>query len=145
MTLRGLLVRFCITYILFLVVAMMLLPFFGTKSTALVSTAALLAAVLHSGQAFLQRNGRYLTRREKWQAWSGIMSIDMVLQIVVPLLLLAGTASNFTAHLVGLIPSLAFVAILHGLAAMLALALAGKIGARKKTPESQDSPTKATD
>lgn len=145
MTLRGLLVRFCITYILFLVVAMMLLPFFGTKSTALVSTAALLAAVLHSGQAFLQRNGRYLTRREKWQAWSGIMSIDVVLQAVLPLVLLAGTASNFTDHLFSLIPSLAFVVILHGLAALLALVLAGKIVARKKAPESQDSPTKADD
>ncbi len=131
MTIRGLLLRFSIAFVLVLVASALFFPFFSTKSLTTINTAALLPSTLYACMVFARENKRFLTRRERWQAWGGILGIDMLVQAALSLWLLVGSSGPTTTPPVQLVGSLVFIALLHGVLTLAFIAMAGKVFVQK--------------
>ncbi|WP_153112076.1 hypothetical protein [Propionivibrio limicola] len=128
LSLGGLLRRFAMTYLLCLVGGILLLPYFVSQRISVISAALLLAAVIHACMGFRQKNGRNLSRREKWLAWAGIMGIDLIVLALLPALLLAGTPSTqFVERWIAMLGSAGLVVIVHAATALLGISLAQRI------------------
>lgn len=125
MTLAGLLKRFTIAYLIFLLGGTLLVFIIGADKIMVIGFAALLAAVIHAGLMYRQRNGGKLSKSVFWRAYGGMMTIDLLVQAVAQALPLAtGKVSvTFSFAMASLMATMVF----HVFIALIGLAIANKI------------------
>ena len=131
MTIRALILRFTVAYVLSLLCAFLLVVYFRNSSTLIIMTAALAASTFYVCQAFCWKNGRVFSRWEMFQAWLAFLAIDLVLQGVV-VLSFVGTAQENIARLKQFAAGgFVFTALFHGVCIYAFIFLAGKVTAKK--------------
>ncbi|MDZ4357945.1 MAG: ABZJ_00895 family protein [Variovorax sp.] len=125
MSIRGLLARFGLAYLVLLLGIAITLSLLGVKTNAGTNTAALLGAVMWACMAFGKRNGRYFTREEKPRAVLGMLAVDLALQaaFAVGVSLLAGAGA---LQMGPLLFSLLFIGVLHAVTVYFFVGLSGK-------------------
>ena len=131
MTIRSLIRRFTIAYLLSLAFSFLLLAYFRNSSTLTIMTAALAASTLYVCQAFCKENGRELNRQEMLQAWAAFLAIDIALQ-GLRFVSFVGTMDENLARLKQFATGdLAFMVVFHGICIFLFIYLAGRIASKK--------------
>ena len=131
MTIRALILRFTVAYLLSLIFAFLLVVYFRNSSTLTVMTAALAASTFYVCQAFCRKNGRVFSRREMLQVWAAFLAIDIVLQGAA-VLSFVGTAQENIARLQQFVAGgFIFTALFHGVCIFLFIFLAGKVASKK--------------
>lgn len=131
MTIRTLILRFSVAYLLSLVFAFLLVVYFRSNDTLTVMTAALAASTLYVCQAFCRKNGRVFARREMWQAWAAFLAIDIVLQGVA-VVSFVGTAQENIARLQQFVAGgFLFTTVFHGVCIFLFIFLADRVASKK--------------
>jgi len=111
LTIKGLLFRFFIGYLVLLIVAGLTLSFFGIKGGSWVNTGILIGLIFWVCMSFGQKNGRYFTKSEKTTTVLGIIAIDLLLQLLLSLAATSGSSLNIGAG--SLVFALIFVGLLH--------------------------------
>ena len=113
MTIKGLLLRFFLGYLVLIIVAGVILNYFSLKGGSWINTGILIGLVFWVCLSFGQKNKRYFTKDEKIATVLGMIAIDLLLQILLSVAALSAT----DAHL-GVTPfvlALGFIGLLHGL------------------------------
>ncbi|WP_077002866.1 ABZJ_00895 family protein [Variovorax sp. KK3] len=131
MSLRQLLLRFGIAYLLLLLAAGALLAALGVQNNAGVNVAALLGAVMWACVGFAKKNGRYFTRPEKRRAVLGMLAVDLGIQALFSIIV---SASQGTLPVAALALALLFIGALHALVIWVFVGLAGRQFARTQPP-----------
>lgn len=111
MTVKGLLFRFFVGYLVLLIVAGLTLSHFGIKGGTWVDTGILFGLIFWVCMSFGQKNGRYFTKSEKTTTVLGIIAIDLLLQFLLSLAAISGSNLNVGAG--SLAFALVFVGLLH--------------------------------
>jgi len=124
MTIKGVLWRFALAYVVAAIAAGTVLNMLGIKGGTGVNVGLLAGCTLWVCIAFGKANGRYFTSSEKTLAVTGMIVIDLALQLVVML----ATLSQRTAglHAGAMLFALAFVGLLHAVAIYFFVGMAGK-------------------
>ena len=124
MTLKGFFIRFTLCYIGVSVLIATGFYVFGLKGNSGVNIAALLSSVLWACMSFANKNQRYFTPQEKKQAVIGMVLIDLCIQFIGVLLVLAGTGG---AMPVG-VAAIAFVVVgaIHALTIYVFVGIGGR-------------------
>ena len=131
MTLRALIRRFAIAYLLSLAFSFLLLAYFRNSSTLTIMTAALAASTFYVCQGFCTTNGRNFSRQEMLQAWAAFLAIDIALQ-GLRFVSFVGTMDENLARLKQFATGeLLFMVVFHGFCIFLFIYLAGKIASKK--------------
>ena len=114
MTVKGVLVRFFLLYIVLMFVAGIAMDYFSIESTSAVGIAILLSCILWVCGEFGKKNGRYFTGIEKSAVVIGIIVIDISLQYLVGVAVLSDAsveirtdAFNFAIGIVGALHAVA--------------------------------------
>ena len=131
MTLRGLVLRFTIAYVISLFFGIWLAVFFANKNAMVITTAALLASTLYVCHLFIRRNERLMTRREILLAWLAFLFIHVVLQAVTILSFVGTWQENVVRLQQFAAGGLVFTILFHGVCIYAFIWMAGKISARK--------------
>lgn len=111
MTIKALLIRFFIGYLVLLVAAGLVLSHLPIKGGSWINTGILIGLVSWLCMSFGQKNKRYFTKNEKAAAVLGIVAIDLLLQFVLSLAALSGTGAKVGGG--PLVFALAFTGLLH--------------------------------
>ena len=131
MTIRALILRFTVAYVLSLLCAFLLVVYFRNSSTLIVMTAALAASTFYVCQAFCWKNGRVFSRWEMFQAWLAFLAIDLVLQGVVVLSFVGTVEENLARLKQFAADGFVFTALFHGVCIYAFIFLAGKVASKK--------------
>lgn len=123
MTVKGVLTRFTIAYVVLLVGGATLLVALEFKPGSSLNTAVLLGSVLYACLAFGQKNGRYFTPEEKSRVVWGMIAVNLVIQTLIGSLVLLGPGKLSAGLFFG---ALAFVGALHAGVIYVFVGVAGK-------------------
>lgn len=83
MTITGLLSRFFLSYLLFLVSLGFALNYFQVNGVSWANISALIGSIYWACLSFGRKNKRYLTKKEKVTTVSGMICIDLFLHLVL--------------------------------------------------------------
>lgn len=111
MTITGLLSRFFLSYLFFLVSIGFALNYFEVNGTSWSNLPALTAAIYWACLSFGRKNRRYLTKKEKITTVWGMICIDLLLHIVFAAIDLPRTHSHLEVKIQ--LPLLALMGVLH--------------------------------
>jgi len=131
MTIRALILRFSVAYLLSLVFAFLLVFYFRNSSTLTIMTAALAASTFYVSQAFCTKNGRLFSRREMLQAGLAFLVIDIALQAVAVLSFVGTVQENIARLQKFAAGGFIFTTVFHALCIFLFIFLAGKAASKK--------------
>ena len=131
MTLRALIRRFAIAYLLSLAFSFLLLAYFRNSSTLTIMTAALAASTFYVCQGFCTTNGRNFSRHEMLQAWAAFLAIDIALQGLRFVSFVGTMDENIIRLKQFASDGLVFMVIFHGVCIFVLIHLAGKIALKK--------------
>ncbi|MCL2346363.1 MAG: ABZJ_00895 family protein [Desulfobulbus sp.] len=115
MTLKGVFLRFFLLYVALLIVAGLIVHYWGLASGSGLNMGALAGSVFGACFDFGRKNGRYFFRDEKWRSVLGFAGIDVALQLFSAAAALssapAETGAGAVAFAVGLVGALHALAI----------------------------------
>ena len=131
MTIRGLVLRFTVAYLVSLICGFLLFVYFRSSSTLVIMTAGLAASTLYVCQLFCRRNGRTFSKLETLQAWAAFLAIDIVLQLLT-VVSWGGTVQESLARVKQFAAGgLIFTALFHGICIYAFIVLAERVAVRK--------------
>ena len=123
MSIAGVLGRFAAAYVVFMVLAVVVLRLLDINSSSGVNIAVLIGSVMWSCMAFGTKNQRYFTAQEKSTVVWSMIGINLLIQVLL------GGAALASAGKLGLgafVFALLFVGVLHSLAIAYFVGAAGK-------------------
>lgn len=91
MTVKGLLLRFFLSYFMLLSLGGLIIDYFNIEAGSWVNISILIGLVYWICISFGKKNKRYFTKGEKRATILGIITIDMLLQFIVGLVYIYGT------------------------------------------------------
>jgi hypothetical protein len=128
MTIKGVVIRFLLTYVLLLLVLGQILSMLGVPANEAIFIGVLAGSSFWPCLLYGKRNGRYFTGRDKLIAIQIMLLIDVTFQILFGNVLLPGMAP-----LVEVALSFVILLLLHAAVLMLVTRLAGRLLARQGT------------
>src|SRR5690349_2130363 len=123
MSIQALLIRFFLIYLCMLVIAGIVVSLFDAKAGSAINSAVLLSSVMGVCWWFAYKNKRYFTPSEKRNVVLGMLAIDIAIQTVVAVGMLA---SQPTGWIFPLLFGVLFVGALHAALIWVFVGLAGK-------------------
>ena len=131
MTLRGLVLRFTVAYVLSLILGLLMAFYFVNKSTFVVTTAALLASTFYVCHSFCRTNRVPLSRGETGLAWAAFLLIDILLQAAM-MLSSIGSLEESRARLQQFMSGeLLFVLLFHGVCIYAFIRIGEKVAVKQ--------------
>jgi hypothetical protein len=125
----GVFIRYLAAYVGLTILVLVGFGLVGVKPNSGVNAGVLIGAVFWPCLAFGEKNGRYFAPAEKVRVVWGMIAIDLVLQLLVALPVLA---SGKSLPLAALLAGTAFVMALHALAIYFSVWYAGKLFAKQQ-------------
>lgn len=126
MTLRQLFLHFTLAFIAGLVGLGVLASLLGIDPSTHINTAALAGASLYACSRFGEKNKRRLTAAEERKAWTGMLAIDLGIQLMfAALMALAGLMPAFFSG--AMLLALAVVGLLHAALVIAMVKSAGRL------------------
>jgi hypothetical protein len=125
MTIKGMMLKFFLVYTVLLILAAMLMSYFGIRGSTGVNFAILAGAVLWVCGDFGKKNSRYFSKQEKTMVVSGFIAIDLLLQVVFGAAVLSQAPTGVDVG--AFVFVVGFVTLLHALTIYLFVGAARKI------------------
>lgn len=123
MSITKLLFRFFLVYLVLMVVAAVVLSYFGIQGNSGVNIGILIGSLYYVCMEFGKKNNRYFTKNEKLSVVIGLILINIFVQLALTLAYMTATNTNFGSTI--LVFSVGFIGLLHGL---LIYYMVGSIG-----------------
>ena len=113
MTVKGLLLRFLLIYFMLLSLGGLIIDYFNIQAGSWINISILIGLVYWLCISFGKKNKRYFTKNEKRATILGIVTIDMLLQLIVGIVYIYSTNTKLnSAVLVTIISSIGLLHIL---------------------------------